>query len=135
MGKALVAKYKLKRSAFAAVVLLTLIYCLGIYTTLFIEIPEGEGWSFIMKSIILLSHATLGTLLIFHSASLVAMANKAKSKMWMGVSVVGLLGVLLSVGTGSSFVSVDNDFMSALMALGFAISLLAYVYGIYASAE
>ena len=51
MGKVLVAKYKLKRAAFAAVVLLTLIYCLGIYTTLFIEIPEGEGWSFMMKSL------------------------------------------------------------------------------------
>ena len=127
-----VAQYKLKRSALAASSLLVLIYLLGVYTALFIEIPEGEGWSFVMKSVVLLAHAVLGTLLIFHSGSLLLMARKAKSALWTNVSVVGLLGVLLSVGTGSSFITTDNDWLTFAMSAGFAISILAYLYGIYA---
>jgi len=126
---------KLKRSAFVAFVLLVLIYGLGIYTTLFIEIPEGEGWGFVMSSMVLLSHASLGTLLIFHSGYIVVVASKLKDQTWILLSIIGLSGVLLSVGTGSSFVSADNDVMSLLMAIGFAISLLAYGYGIYRTKE
>jgi len=128
-------RYKLKRSAFAALVLLVLIYGLGIYTTLFIEIPAEEGWAFLSKSGVLLAHAVLGTLIIFHSMSIVAMSIKAKEHTWLISSIIGLAGVLLSTGTGSSFVSADNDFMSILMAFGFAISVLAYAYGIYTSKE
>lgn len=126
-----IANYKLKRSALAAVGLLVLITLLGIYTALFIEIPEGEGWAFVMSSVVLLSHAVLGTLLIFHALSILIMARKAKSSLWIRVSVVGLLGILLSVGTGSSFITADNDWLTFLMSVGFAVSILAYVYGIY----
>ncbi|MEI7667670.1 MAG: hypothetical protein WCI62_01590 [Erysipelotrichaceae bacterium] len=127
--------YKLKRSAFGAIGVLILIYVLGIYTTLFIEIPAEEGWAFLAKSGVLLAHAVLGTLIIFHSVSLVAMSLKSKSQTWLITSIIGLAGILLSSGTGSSFVSADNDLMSFLMALGFAASLLAYAYAIYASKE
>ena len=126
-----IAQYKLKRSALAASVLLIIIALLGTYTALFIEIPEGEGWSFVMKSVILLAHAVLGTLLIFHSASLVISARKAKSQLWTWLSLIGLAGVLLSVGTGSSFITADNDWLTFFMSLGFAVSLLAYLFGIY----
>jgi len=85
-----------------------------------------------MSSVVLLAHAVLGTLLIFHSGSLLLMARKAKSSLWTNVSVVGLLGVLLSVGTGSSFITTDNDWLTFAMSTGFAISILAYLYGIYA---
>jgi hypothetical protein len=127
-----VAQYKLKRSALAASVLLVLIYLLGVYGALFIEIPEGEGWSFVMSSVVLLGHAVLGTLLIFHSGSILVMARKAKSATWTWVSVLGLAGVLLSVGTGSSYITTDNDWFTFAMSVGFAISILAYLYGIYA---
>lgn len=125
-------QYKLRRSALAAVGLLTLITLLGIYTALFIEIPEGEGWAFVMSSVILLSHAVLGTLLIFHAGSILMMARKVRSALWTNVSIVGLLGILLSVGTGSSFITADNDWLTFFMSVGFAVSTLAYVYGIYA---
>ncbi len=126
---------KLKRSAFAAFFLLVLIYGLGIYTTLFIEIPEGEGWNFVMSSMVLLAHASLGTLLIFHTAYIVVLAAKVKDLKWLLLSLIGLLGVLTSVGTGASFIGADNDVMSLLMAIGFAISISAYVYGIYSTRE
>ena len=126
---------KLKRSALAAVSLLLLITLLGIYTALFIEIPEGEGWAFAMSSVILMSHAVLGTLLIFYAGSILVSARKAKSTLWTQVSVVALLGILLSVGTGSSFITADNDWLTFLMSIGFALSTLAYVYGIYADQE
>ena len=127
--------YKLKRSALAAVSLLLVITLLGIYTALFIEIPEGEGWAFAMSSVILMSHAVLGTLLIFYAGSILVTARKAKSRLWTQVSVVALLGILLSVGTGSSFITADNDWLTFLMSVGFALSTLAYVYGIYADQD
>lgn len=130
-----VANYKLKRSALAAIGLLVLITLLGIYTALFIEIPEGQGWSFVLSSVVLLAHAVLGTLLIFHALSILMSARKVKSGLWIVVSIVGLVGILLSVGTGSSFISADNDWLTFLMSLGFAISILAYVYGIYADPQ
>ncbi len=130
-----VASYKLKRSALAAIGLLVLITLLGIYTALFIEIPEGQGWSFVMSSAVLLAHAVLGTLLIFHALSILMSARKVKSALWSVVSVVGLLGILLSVGTGSSFITADNDWLTFFMSLGFAISILAYVYGLYADPQ
>lgn len=130
-----VANYKLKRSALAAVGLLLLISLLGIYTALFIEIPQGEGWSFMSSSLILLAHAVLGTLLIFHALSIVMMARKTKSALWMGISVVALVGILVSVGTGSSFISADNDWLTFIMSLGFTLSTFAYVYGIYADPQ
>lgn len=126
------ANYKLKRSALAAVSLLFLITLLGIYSALFIEIPEGEGWSFVMSSLTLLTHAVLGTLLIFHALSILLSARKAKSTLWTTVSVIGLVGIIVSVGTGSSYITLDNDWLTFFMSLGFVISSMAYVYGIYA---
>lgn len=130
-----IANYKLKRSALAAIGLLVLITLLGIYTALFIEIPEGQGWSFVMSSVVLLAHAVLGTLVIFHALSILLSARKAKSTLWTLVSIIGLSGILLSVATGSSFISADNDWLTLLMSLGFAVSTLAYVYGIYADPQ
>lgn len=127
-----ITNYRLKRSALAAVSLLFLITLLGIYSALFIEIPEGEGWSFLLSSVTLLTHAVLGTLLIFHALSILVSARKAKSTLWTTVSVIGLVGIIVSVGTGSSYITLDNDWLTFFMSLGFVISSMAYVYGIYA---
>jgi NAD/NADP transhydrogenase beta subunit len=127
-----VKHYRLKRSALAAIVLLVLIYALGVYSALFIELPETGRWVAFMSSLIPLAHAVLGTLLIFHSGYLVHQSGKAKNGLWIKVSWIGLAGVFLSVITGFGYISTDNDLHTFLMALGFALSVLAYVYGLYA---
>ena len=125
---------KASRSAMATVVILVLIYALGMYVNLFVEIPEdATAWQVAMKSIILLLHLSLGTLLIVHATSLVASSVKAKNSSWMIFSGVGLAGVLLSVATGSSFITHQNELSSLLMAFGFGISIIAYTFGIYRS--
>jgi len=126
-----VAQYRLKKSAFAAIGLLILIYALGVFSALFIELPETQRWAAFMTSFVPLSHAVLGTLLIFHSSYLLVEARKARSALWTKVSVLGLIGVLLSVITGFGYISTDNDLHTFLMALGFALSIMAYVYGLY----
>ena len=125
---------KASRSAMATVVILVLIYALGMYVNLFVEILEdATAWQVAMKSIILLLHLSLGTLLIVHATSLVASSVKAKNSSWMIFSGVGLAGVLLSVATGSSFITHQNELSSLLMAFGFGISIIAYTFGIYRS--
>lgn len=127
---------KANRSAMAAIVILVLIYTLGMYVNLFIEIPEdATAWQFAMKSIILLLHLSLGSLLIIHSTSLVAMSVRDKNSKWMIFSGVGLAGVLLSVATGSSFITHQTELSSLLMALGFGVSIIAYAFGIYRSSS
>ena len=125
---------KASRSAMATVVILVLIYALGMYVNLFVEIPEdATAWQFAMKSIILLLHLSLGTLLIVHATSLVASSVKAKNSSWMIFSGIGLAGILLSVATGSSFITHQTELSSLLMALGFGVSIIAYTFGIYRS--
>ncbi len=124
------------RSAMAAIVILVLIYVLGMYVSLYVEIPEdATAWQFAMKSIILLLHLGLGTLLAIHSTSLIVMAVKAKNSTWTMYSGIGLAGVLLAIATGSSFITQQTELSSFLMALGLGISILAYTLGIYHSSS
>jgi hypothetical protein len=133
MGNEIMQK-KLIRSNWISIVILVLIYILGMYANLFVEIPEGaEAWQFAMKSGMLLSHIVLGTLLAFHAGSIIFMAIKAKSKMWITVSLIGFVGIILSIATGSSFVTMQTEMSSFLMAIGLGISILAYSSGMYLS--
>lgn len=123
---------RLNRSSWVAILLLVLIYLLGMYTNLFIAIPEdASAWRFAMSSGIVLSHIILGTLLIFHAASISFMAFKAKSSPWILSSIIGLIGILLSITTGSSFIMKQTEMNSFLMAIGLGVSILAYSTGMY----
>lgn len=128
------AKYlsRLNRSSWITILLLVLIYFLGMYVNLFVEIPQdASAWQFAMQSVILLSHLVLGTLLAFHAGSIIYMAIKSRNRTWVVVSLIGLCGILLSIATGSSFISQQTEMSSFLMAIGLGISILAYSTGMY----
>ncbi len=128
------AKYlsRLNRSSWITILLLVLIYFLGMYVNLFVEIPQdATAWQFAMQSVILLSHLVLGTLLAFHAGSIIYMAIKSRNRTWVVVSLIGLVGILLSIATGSSFISQQTEMSSFLMAIGLGISILAYSTGMY----
>jgi len=116
------------------VLLLVFQYVLGMFTALYIEIPEEtSGWQFMGSSMVLISHVTLGILLAGVSIWLLAASIMKRSGTWIVSSALGLAGILLSLMTGSAFMNDQSDNNSFLMALGLAISLLAYSAGIYLS--
>jgi len=116
------------------ILLLVFQYILGMFTALYIEIPEEtSGWQFMGSSMVLISHVTLGILLAGVSIWLLAAAILKKNGTWIVASAAGLAGILLSLMTGSSFMTDQSNNNSFLMALGLAVSLLAYSAGIYFS--
>jgi hypothetical protein len=127
---------RLNRSSWVIIAVLVIIYLLGMYTNLFIEIPEdANAWRFAMQNVMLLSHILLGTLVVFHAVSIVFMSLKSKNPTWVVVSLIGLGGIILSLATGSSFITQQTEMSSFLMALGLGVSIMAYCTGIYAASR
>ena len=122
----------LGRLGFAMIVLLVGQYVLGMYTNLFVQIPEGvDGWKWMSNSLVIMGHVTLGTGLLVVSVALLVMSARTRSRAWVAASLVGMLGIGASLFSGSTFMNGQADAMSFLMACGLAVALLAYGTGLY----
>lgn len=120
--------------AITLVFVLFLQYVLGMYTALYIEIPEDvSGWQFMGNSTVILSHVILGILLAVISIWLLAASIKKMNGIWILFSIIGLAGIFLALMTGSAFMDGQSNDNSFLMSLGLGISLLSYAAGIYFS--
>ena len=86
-------------------VLLLLLECvLGMYTNLFVTIPEGtSAWAFVGNSSVMFSHIVLGLLLLGFSVFHLFIAFKQKKTAWVFFSVFGLLSILAGLFAGSVF--------------------------------
>lgn len=116
------------------ILLLLLQYVLGMYTNLFVVIPEGtNGWAFVGNSSVIFSHIVMGILLLGFSVVHLVMAFKKKKTAWVFFSVMGLLAILASLFFGSVYMGGQNDSQSFGMAVGSGVSILAYAAGIYSS--
>ena len=115
--------------------LLVLQYLLGIYANLFVEIPEeGSRWAFAGTSAGIAAHMLLGILVLVGAILVLIFAIRRKSAEWIAFSILGLIGVFGALYAGSSFVNVDSDGISFMMAAGTALSMIAYSTGLYLSA-
>lgn len=127
----------LNRQAFGLVIGLCLQYVLGITTTLFVQfpphLPAGKVWEFAWKQIPLALHIILGLFLLIGSVTLLIQAIKLHSQQWIVAATIGLLIMLLTSLSGSVFVDQQSEISSYSMAIGFIITLFAYIWGIYAS--
>jgi hypothetical protein len=122
----------LVRLGYGMVVLLVGQYVLGMYTNLFVTIPDGvDGWKWMSNSIAIMGHVTLGTLLLVVSIAGLVVAARARSRAWIAASVAGLVGIGMSLAGGSSFMNGQSDTMSFLMACGLGIAILAYGTALY----
>jgi hypothetical protein len=125
----------LQNLGFAMVVLLLIQYALGMYTNLFVEIPQDvNGWQWMSHSAIVVSHVIVGTLSAVAAVAILVLALRARRRAWVVSSVVGLAAICTSLITGSSFMVGQSDTNSFLMAVGLGVGLMAYAAGIYASA-
>ena len=123
----------LAKLGFAMIILLVGQYVLGMYSNLFVTIPDGvDGWKWMSNSLAIMGHVTLGTLLLVVSVAILVLGVRARARTWVIVSVVGLLGIGASLFGGSTFMNGQSDMMSFLMACGLGLAMVAYAAGVYA---
>jgi hypothetical protein len=122
----------LARMGFAMIILLVGQYVLGMYTNLFVTIPDGvNGWQWMSNSLAIMGHVTVGTLLLVVSVAALVLSARARSRTWIIASVVGLVGIGAALAGGSSFMNGQSDAMSFLMAGGLGVAILAYAAALY----
>jgi hypothetical protein len=123
----------LAKLGFAMIILLVVQYVLGMYTNLFVQIPDGvDGWKWMSNSLVIMGHVTLGTLLLVVSVAILVLGVRARARTWVIVSVVGLVGIGVSLFGGSTFMNGQSDMMSFLMACGLGLAMVAYAAGVHA---
>jgi ABC-type maltose transport system permease subunit len=123
----------LAKLGFAMIILLVGQYMLGMYSNLFVQIPDGvDGWKWMSNSLVIMGHVTLGTLVLVVSGAGLALSVRARARSWVLVSIVGLLGIGASLFGGSAFMNGQSDTMSFVMACGLGVAILAYAAGVYA---
>lgn len=123
-------------------------FLLGMAVNLFVTIPTNhpgfhppEYFSGVFQSVrwaitspasplLLLLHASLGLLLVVLALVLLVSAIVRRSRGWIVVSIIGLIGVLGAGFNGGSFLNYNEDFSSMLMALGFILAMMTYSLGL-----
>ncbi len=128
---------RLKRQAIGIIVMLVLEYILGMTTNLFVHFTQGQAaqanWDFARTQLPLMAHIILGMLILLAAIVLYIQAVKARSRTWKIPSGIGLGSVLLTIFSGSEFVSKQSDSYSFVMSLLFIVALSSYGWGIYKS--
>ncbi len=131
--------------------LLLVQFFLGMITNLFVTIPDnhpGTGtnnffagapaalsWAVASGPAWLAAHAALGMALAAASLIFIVNAVRSRDRMWIWLSVVGALLLIGAGFNGASFLVFNHDFSSLIMSGLFALSLGAYLAGIFFAAR
>jgi hypothetical protein len=130
------SKYYLQITRGAIDTLLVL-FTLGMFANLFIEIPSdlarGNAWSWVFaNSAVIAIHAILGTILLIASIASLILAIINHRNSWIAASAVGLVFTALAAYAGSDFLSAGQTNLSSfLMAIGFLGALVSYTLAVY----
>jgi len=121
------------------IIVLVAEYFLGIFTTFLVKFPEElnekEVWRFAFQQIPLALHIIVGTLLFIGAVSFFIRALKLKNRIWIATSSVAVAAILGGLGTGSTFVTSQNDLYSFIMSISLMIALISYSIGAYMTKE
>jgi hypothetical protein len=126
----------LRPNAFAAVVMLLFEYGLGMWVSLYAQLPASDHGKGIFAAVgaavahgplTLTLHALLGTLLLVTAIAFVIRAVLAhKTAAWV-IGAVAFLAVMAAWLSGARFVGATVNAASASMAINTAVALLCYV--------
>jgi uncharacterized membrane protein len=105
----------------------------GIAVTLWVETPEsGSGWSAASPKWLLMAHVIWGALVLLLGLWILIVARKGKSRTWLNMGAFGFVGIIIAFTSGNSYMSdVSSDASSFIMAIGFAIALFFYSFGLF----
>jgi hypothetical protein len=131
--------------------LLLVQFFLGMITNLFVTIPDTHpgtgtndffagapaalGWAVASGPAWLAAHAALGMALAAASLVFIVNAVRSRDRMWIWLSVTGAMLLIGAGFNGASFLVFHHDFSSLIMSGLFALSLGAYLAGIFFAAR
>jgi hypothetical protein len=125
----------LRVNAFAALIMVLIQYCLGMWVNLGVNVPASDRGANLLDAIVrtvangpigLSLHALLGLFLIVSAAAAFFRAVRIGLTRWTVLTGVGLAAVVLAAVSGARFVSADDDAASLAMALFAAAAMFAY---------
>lgn len=142
---------RLTRQAMILSVLLIVQFFVGMITNLYVTIPashpgagsndffagapQAVGWAVSSAPLWLAVHASLGLALALASIGFIVTAVRSGDRLWIWLSIVGCLLLIGAGFNGASFLVFGHDFSSLIMSGLFALTLAAYLAGIYAAAR
>ena len=130
----------LRANAFAAVVILLVQYCLGMWVALYGTLPAGDpgkslfpGFGAAVRDgpVVLSLHAILGTLLLVTATVALVRSSRLGSVSAIALTAVGLLAIVVAWVSGSKFVGAPSSGSSFTMAIATAAAILSYALVIF----
>ena len=138
-----------RRTLAVALTLLAAQFLLGTTVNLFVKIPTDHpganppeyfggvvssvSWAILHGGVWLTLHAALGVLLVLAALGTLAQAIRLRGGGRITLAALGFVGVLGAGFNGGSFLNYHEDFSSMLMAVGFALAMVAYVWLLYST--
>jgi len=142
---------QLRITFLAALVMLIIQFLLGMAVNLFVKIPtdhpgsnppeyfsgvaQSVTWAILHGHILLVLHALFGLLLVVAALLTLVTGIQTRRRGIVLSSVFGFIGILGAGFNGGSFLNYHQDFSSMIMAIGFAIAVVAYSAGLYLAGD
>jgi hypothetical protein len=136
-------------ASFSALLALIGQFLLGMAVNLFVKIPDNHpganppeyfggvvqsvSWAVLHGPVLLQLHAALGLILVIGSTYLLVQSMATRHGGLVAAAVFGFIGTLGAGFNGGSFLNYNEDFSSMLMAAGFALATVAYLFAMYLS--
>ena len=125
---------RLTSLSFALMILVIIQYALGMSYNLYGKMPTADKKLGLFSSPLLALHVIVGTLLVFAAIYLVVRAVKARIRLTVITSVIGLLSLITAWVTGSAFAQKGGNGLSLAMGMMTAVALLCYLVNVWLGA-
>ena len=96
-------------------------------------VVQSVSWAVLHGPVLLQLHAVLGLILVIGSIYLLVQSIATRQGWLVAAAVFGFIGTLGAGFNGGSFLNYNKDFSSMLMAAGFALATVAYLFAMYLS--
>ncbi|MGI8563610.1 MAG: hypothetical protein ACR2MZ_08670 [Candidatus Dormibacter sp.] len=134
-----------------ALLALVMQFLLGMAVNLFVTIPTSHPgakppeyfggvvasvtWAVLQGPLLLQLHAGFGLVLVVGSVYLLIQGILMRRGSLVTATVFGFIGTLGAGFNGGSFLNYNENFSSMLMAAGFAVAVVAYLFALYLSLQ
>jgi hypothetical protein len=129
---------RLRRASLAVLALLVVEYAIGAYVNLYVAVPSADHHDSLASVITngpaaLTVHAVLGLLLWLGALGVLVQAVKIRRGWLIGLSVAGLLALVMAAVAGASFTSGGQTESSLAMAMLTGVAMLCYAGSLFAA--
>jgi hypothetical protein len=97
----------------------------------FSGVAQAVAWALVHAPLFLQLHAITGLLLFLGSLVIFGLAIASRRRAWIISSIFGLLGIMAAGFNGASFMNYGEPFSSLFMSIGFLLTVIPYMIGIY----